>query len=346
MNRKQMVVANVQYKKPTLDDTKRQKGLLRYLTYRDGRTGHIKQRGGVERWHDLGLGRTLQDVAQRCEVYKSDHVLAFTLVFNANPELMHMVPVEQREQFVCELTEQSLEQFFEARGIDSGVEASYVLHHRNSEKPESPGLHDPHTQIILPGTYFDEGQGQRENLFFSRNKRENHIDLLHHTTERVMVSLMDRYVGLEWEQRFDALEVVREQQRAVVEAEPPHGVSVDEAEQEAPIWAGVRRTDENTSATGYYTRYLPDERRVSDGADPEEDRIEFRPLIMGLDHENAQGMADIFKDYLAEYRTLQALEAFTQDVIKQHEIESDDHEPEWMELEDDAPPMRDVSLDL
>ena len=40
MNRKQMVVANVRYKKPTPGDAKRQKGLLRYLTYRDGRTGH------------------------------------------------------------------------------------------------------------------------------------------------------------------------------------------------------------------------------------------------------------------------------------------------------------------
>src|SRR5258708_4345308 len=216
MNRKQMVVGNGQYKKPTLDDTKRQKGLLRYLTYRDGRTEHIKQRGGVERWHDLGLGRTVEEVAQRCEAYKSDHVLAFTLVFNTNPELMQMVPIEQREQFVCELTEQTLEQFFAARGIDSGVEASYVLHHRNSENPESPGLHDPHTHIILPGTYFDEGQGQRENLFFSRNKRENHIDLLHQVSESTLTTLMDRYVGPEWEQRFDALEAVREQQRAVV----------------------------------------------------------------------------------------------------------------------------------
>src|SRR5579885_3612522 len=114
MNRKQMIVANVRYKKPTLEDSQRQKGLLRYLTYRDGRIGHIKQQGGVERWHDLGLGRTLQDVAQRCEAYKSDHVLAFTLVLNCNPELMHMVPIEQREEFVCELTEQTLEQFFEA----------------------------------------------------------------------------------------------------------------------------------------------------------------------------------------------------------------------------------------
>jgi hypothetical protein len=61
-------------------------------------------------------------------------------------QLIQMIPIEEREQFICELTKQSLEQFFEARGIESGVEASYVLHHRNSENPESPGLHDPHTQ--------------------------------------------------------------------------------------------------------------------------------------------------------------------------------------------------------
>jgi hypothetical protein len=285
-------------------------------------------------------------VAQRSEAYKSDHVLAFTLVFNANPELIHMIPLEQREQFIGELTEQSLEQFFEARGIESGVEASYVLHHRNSENPQSPGLHDPHTHVILPGTYFDEGQGQRENLFFSRNKRENHIELLHHTTESVMVNLMDRYVGLEWEQRFDALEAVRQEQQAIVEAEPPHGMSVDEEGQEAPIWAGVRRTDENTSAAGYYARYLPDTRQISDGADPDEAQVEFRPLITRLDHENAEGMADIFKDYLAEYRTLQALETFAQDVVKQHEKELEDDEPEWIEPEDNIPPARDMTLDL
>ncbi len=346
MNRKQMVVANVRYKKPTLEDSKRQKGLLRYLTYRDGRTGHIQQRGGVERWHDLGLGRTLQEVAQRCEAYKSDHVLAFTLVFNANPELIQMIPVEQREQFVCELTEQSLEQFFEARGIESGVEASYVLHHRNSENPQSPGLHDPHTHVILPGTYFDEGEGQRENLFFSRNRQENHIELLHRTTEGVMTTLMDRYVGLEWEQRFDALEAVRQEQRAVVEAEQPHGFSVDEEGKEAPIWAGVRRTDENTSAAGYYARYLPDARQVSDGVEPDEAQVEFRPLITGLDHAAAEDIADIFKDYLAEYRTLQALETFAQDVVKQHEIENADDEPEWIEPEDNTAPARDMTLDL
>src|SRR5258706_408906 len=178
MNRKQMVVANVQYKKPTQDDTKRQKGLLRYLTYRDGRTGHIQQRGGGERWHDLGLGRTLHDVAQRCEAYKSDHVLAFTLVLNCTPQLMCMVSVRMK---------------------------------RGRKRLCGPGC-AALTRIPV----------QRE----------------------------------------------------------------------------------------YYARYLPDARRISDGVDPQEARIEFRPLITGLDHENAQGMADIFKrlpyriSYLASARSL------------------------------------------
>jgi len=45
MNGKQICVANVQYKKPTASDSKRNTGLLRYLTYRDGRYGHIHQEG-------------------------------------------------------------------------------------------------------------------------------------------------------------------------------------------------------------------------------------------------------------------------------------------------------------
>jgi hypothetical protein len=127
VNAKQMVVANVQYKKPTADDSKRSKGLLRYLTYRDGRYGSIQQEAGMERWVDRGLGASVKDIAARCESYKSEHVLAFTLVFNTNPELMAMVPLDQRETFVRDLTDTSLERFFEARGIEGGVEFSYML---------------------------------------------------------------------------------------------------------------------------------------------------------------------------------------------------------------------------
>jgi hypothetical protein len=118
MNRKMMLVANVQYKKPTAEDAKQTRGLLRYYTYRDSRTGHIQQAPGVERWHDHGLGKSIQEIAERCENYKSEHVLAFTLVFNANPDLVQMVPPEQREAFVIALTEQTMSRFF--RGARPG----------------------------------------------------------------------------------------------------------------------------------------------------------------------------------------------------------------------------------
>jgi hypothetical protein len=341
-----MVVANVKYKKPTFEDSKRQKGLLRYLTYRDGRDGHIRQAGGVERWHDLGLGRALQEVAQRCEAYKGEHVLAWTLVFNPNPELMHLVAPEQREQFVCELTERALAEFFEERGIEGGVEASYVLHHRNSENPEAPGLHDPHAHLILPGTYFDEATGQRENLFFSRRQQENHIELLHQVTEDTMVDLMDRYVGLEWGRRFDALEAVRAQERSITENEPPHGVSLGEEGREYSVWAGVRRADDSHSAVGYYTLYEPDERQIEDDADPRKPRVEFRPLIADLSHAEAQALADFFKDYLSQGHTLQALMTSVEDWLNRRERVDPLPEPEIGQPEDDYPLVPDLSLDL
>ena len=126
MDRKQMCVANVQYKKPTANEAKRAKGLLRYLTYRESRDEAARYAAGRERWEDHGMGGSVAEIAQRCEALQSKHVLLFSLVYNVNPDLMAMVAPEQREQFVRELTVQTTEAFFEQRGIDTGVEWSYV----------------------------------------------------------------------------------------------------------------------------------------------------------------------------------------------------------------------------
>jgi hypothetical protein len=296
VNHKQLCVANVQYKKPTVDDAKRQKGLLRYLTYREGRHGPAIQETGRDRWRDYGLGRSVAEIARRCEQYRSDHVLAFTLVFNTNPELMAMVPVELREAFVCELTETALDCFFEARGLEGGVEYSYVLHHRDSENREAPGLHDPHSHVLLPGTVFDEGEGERSPLYFSRNRHENHVELLHRVTEGVMVQQMERYVGPDWEERYDALETIRDQQRQIIVAEP-HGGIIDEQERTWPLWFGARRTDEQSTAVGYYRFYPVDTRSTQAEFEPEELELEFRPVTAGLTHERADQLARLTGDY-------------------------------------------------
>ena len=93
MDRKQMCISNLTYKKPM-------KNLLKYLTYRDSRDKYVPQVIGMERWVDHGMGNSIHEIAQRCDGYQSDHVLMFSLVMNPNPDLINLIPHDDREQFV------------------------------------------------------------------------------------------------------------------------------------------------------------------------------------------------------------------------------------------------------
>jgi len=286
MDRKQMCVTNVKYKKPTQNEERRMKNLLGYLTYRDSRDDYVPQVSGVERWVDHGMGHSVKQIADRCEGYQSDHVLLFSLVVNPNPDLIRMVPHQEREAFVRQLTEQTVEGFFDARGIDTGVEYSYVTHHRQTDDDEAPGQHNPHTHIVLPGTYYDADEGRRRPLYFSKNREVNHIELIHEVTQEHMADLMDRYAGPDWEQRYDELAAIREHQQAVVNEEEAHG-----AWDNAPVWTGVRRTDEDVSAAGVYGWFKDREGKK---------RLQFRPVQPDLDHEEAERVAEQLKDLLKE----------------------------------------------
>jgi len=287
MDRKQMCVANVQYKKPSADGSKQSKNLLRYLTYRESRHEAARHVAGCERWVDHGMGGSVAEIAQLCDDLKSEHVLTFSLVCNPNPDLLSMVAPEEREQFVRELTESMVNDFFDERGLDTGIEYSYVLHHRLTDEPQAPGLHDPHTHVVLPGTVYDEEHGQRVPLFFSRNRKVNHIEMLHDVTEQTMVAQMEHYVGPDWEQRYDELVAVREQERTIAEAEP-HGLMLDDKGESWEVWCGTRRTDEQQTAVGFYRWYA-----ATTEDDPDALRLEFRPLAAGLPHEQAAFFAQV-----------------------------------------------------
>jgi hypothetical protein len=280
MDRKQMCVANVQYKKPTANEAKRAQGLLGYLTYRESHDEAARYAGGRKRWEDHGMGGSVAEIAGRCEALQSKHVLLFSLVYNVNPDLIAMVAPERREQFVLELTVQTTEAFFDQRGIDTGVEYAFVMHHRQTDDPQSPGRHDPHTHVVLPGTYYDDGLGERVPLYFNRNKSVDHIAMLHDLTERQAAEQMERYVGPDWEQRYDDLAAVREAQLAITK-QPAHGVFETDG-RSFDFWVGSRRTDEQTSAMGYY-------RTIKD------DEVEFRPLIGGLKHDEAELLARLLQ---------------------------------------------------
>lgn len=304
MDRKQMCVANVQYKKPSADGAKQSKNLLRYLTYRESRDEAARYAAGKDRWHDHGMGGSVADIAAHCDDLKSEHVLAFSLVVNPNPDLVAMVAPEDREAFVWELTEDVIDDFFDRRGLDTGVEWAGVLHHRLTDDLESPGLQNPHVHMVLPGTVYSEEHGGRVPLFFSRNRKVDHIELLHRATEDRMVALMDHYVGPEWEARYDLLDAVREEQLAITEDEP-HGWTTDENGREWPVWCGMRRTSEATTSLGFYRPYA-----TPSDEDEGTVQIQFRPLLNELTHEEAERLTHVLG--IAMKGDLEQLKAFAE----------------------------------
>ena len=98
----------------------------------------------------------------------------------------------------------------------------------------------------------------------------------HDLTERQVADQLDRYVGQDWEQRYDLLAAMRDVEREVI-ADDPYGEFIED-DLAIPFWCGTRRTDERTSAAGYY-------RAVADS------KVEFRPLISALKHEEAELLA-------------------------------------------------------
>lgn len=291
MDRKQMCIANIKYKRPTQNEQKGMKNMLKYLTYRDGRDGYVQQVSGKERWVDHGLGSSVTGIANQCERYQSDHVLLFSLVVNPNPDLVAMIPHEKRERFLRQLTDNTVNDFFDERGIDTGVEYSWVMHHRMTDDGEAPGRHDPHTHIILPGTYYDADEGRRVPLFFSRNKSVNHIEMLHSVNQHHMEQLMDRFAGPDWEQRYDALAQQRLEQLEVVE-EQPHGYHVEEDGTTRQFWCGTRQFAKDDCAIGYYIE--------AENPHTEQTEIQFRPISKGLNAEYAQKLSAKLGNMLQE----------------------------------------------
>lgn len=239
----------MRYQTPKGKGASKLKSLLRYFQYRNDRDGHIPQAQGLERWVNHGLGSNFQAVAATCDALKSEHVQAFTFVINPNPDLIQFVPEERREVFVKHLTEATIETFFEERGID-GIQYSYAYHRRETTDQDKAGRDNPHTHVVLPGTYDSWQDGTRLPLYMNRNKRENHIELLHQVAQQQIDLLLQREVGWDWEVGYDALLAERERLATIAVANrvepvqplPELGFNpdsdVDVAEEPRKIWSG------------------------------------------------------------------------------------------------------------
>ena len=169
---------------------------LKYAQYRDDANGHIPQEQGLERWVDCGLGHNYREIAQSCDCLGSDKVLAWTWVVSPAPDLMVLVPEAEREPLVKALTEQIVEAYYEARGMDT-PEFSYVMHDRLTKPNENTGerLHQLHTHVILPGTV-PVLDGPRVPFY---NRASNgHVKLLKSLSDEKFATALDMLVGPIW----------------------------------------------------------------------------------------------------------------------------------------------------
>ena len=105
---------------------------LKYLQYRDKVQNLLAENRDYERWQDRGMGIHWRDILKNCDELQSEHVLAWTWVVSPAPDLMALVPENERRDFVCDLTEKVVEDYYTERGF-SIPEYSYILHDRQTD---------------------------------------------------------------------------------------------------------------------------------------------------------------------------------------------------------------------
>jgi len=128
------------------------KATLKYFQYRDKRNNHLAQVPDYERWQDRGMGVSHGEIYQNCDTLSSQHVLAWTWVISPAPDLLALVPEDQRRELLYELTERVVEDYYTERGFDT-PEYSYVLHSARTKPKEGETEQEHlHTHVVLPGT--------------------------------------------------------------------------------------------------------------------------------------------------------------------------------------------------
>lgn len=168
---------------------------LKYLQYRDNYKQHIEQNADAERWIDHGLGQDFRSILESCDQLQSKHVLAWTWVVSPAPDLMALVPKDQRRTLMLELTEKIVDDYYISRGFDV-PEYSYVLHNRlaKAENGDEP-LQQLHTHVVLAGTAPLVG-ADRKAIY--NNKNQKHEALFRNIASQHFSEALDSLIGPEW----------------------------------------------------------------------------------------------------------------------------------------------------
>lgn len=164
------------------------------LSYRDDRNNHLAKSKSYERWQDRGMGINFGEIYQNCDRLQSKHVLAWTWVISPAPDLLALVPENQRRKLLYDLTERVVEDYYTERGLDV-PEYSYVMHSaKTKSKDGEPSQEHLHTHVVLPGT--TPSIAERHPVY--NNAAKGHDRLLREIATRHFAEELDRRIGIEW----------------------------------------------------------------------------------------------------------------------------------------------------
>jgi len=191
---KPTIVVDFAYVSPKGRGRRHLRGKLKYLQYRDDRETHLKQGELRDRWLDHGLGKSYRGIARSCERLRSPHVLAWTWVVSPAPDLMALIPEDQRRDLLIDLTARIVESYYTARGAEV-PEYAAVLHDRLTNGADGqPGVQQLHSHVILPGTA-PTVEGRTP---FYNNKEKGHERLFHQIAAQHFEDALETAVGARW----------------------------------------------------------------------------------------------------------------------------------------------------
>lgn len=202
---KAIIVPDLKYKSPKQQGRgSGSKGLrngLKYFQYREDHNTKASPSKLRDRWQDRGLGAHYREIDANCQRLKSQHVLAWTWVISPAPDLMALVPEDQRRTLVMDVTERIVEAYYDARGFQI-PRYSYVLHDRQTKEGEQ----QLHTHVILPG--LAPTVGGWEPMYI--NKRQGHDELFNDIAREEFEQALDRTIGPEWRRLREEPEITND----------------------------------------------------------------------------------------------------------------------------------------
>lgn len=179
---------------------------LKYLQYRDKKNNHLAQNRAYERWQDRGMGVSYGEIFKNCDALQSKHVLAWTWVISPAPDLMELVPPDQRRELLYDLTERVVEDYYIERGFEV-PEYSYLMHSAKTKpKDGEPPQEHLHTHVILPGT----APSTADRLPVYNNATKGHDRLFREVAAQHFADILDER-GIDWRPLREEPQVERDE---------------------------------------------------------------------------------------------------------------------------------------